>query len=190
VTGTAGLPVDITGGPTIDPTLNVKETLAAAVSRVDDMAELRAHYTERIAELRAEHLKEMTRVHAEHDRQIHEAEQENRDRIREIDVAAQETEVRRNMAALEALSRQIAQDKETLRAALDATAETLAKSTAEATGAQAVRIAALEKTSYEGAGKSGGATAMWGYVVAGITLAVLILGALGGIVALVVKFAK
>ena len=74
--------------------------------------------------------------------------------IREVDVSAVKTEADRSLLAIQALAAVTASNAETLRNALTTTAQTIAKQTSDTVSQITERIAALEKSSYEGAGKS------------------------------------
>ncbi len=206
----AGLGVDAQGGPVIDPTENVLTLVEAAVSRLDD---LRASESRRIDDLReakekfhdseVEHLRTMATLRAEHARDINEKESRRLDAIRQVDVLAVSTAADRAAAAISALAATTAANAENLRNALTTTATTIAKQTADTVTAITERLAALEKSSYEGkgrqglsdpmlselvsemkslresrasgSGKSEGIGASWGFVVAAAVLVVALL---------------
>lgn len=142
--------VDIQGNPAFDPSANVIALTEAANKRQDDLR--RAHrrfvamqmsYIEKIGELRAAHTKEMM---------VGEAERLNS--IRQVDVTAVKTEADRALAAIQVLATQTQTNAENLRNALTSTAATIAKQTSDTVAQLIERIAALEKSSYEGKGKS------------------------------------
>lgn len=173
MTDRAGLAVDAGGGPTIDPSENVKALNEAGLKRQDDLREMHNRYieaeirrleetvrrVERIADLRADHARDVSLIHQSHDREIHKMEQEKLAAFRASDDAARLTEANRGLAAIEVLARTTQSTADNLRSALEAT-----------TATRDQRIAALEKSSYEGAGKGTGAKNTVTYVVLAVGL--------------------
>jgi hypothetical protein len=162
---------DASGGPTSDPTRNVLELVSAAVLRIDDMADLRARLVaaqletvSTSARLRSKFLSRTQKLHQRHDREIHKAEQMRLDAVRGIDVAASKTESDRALQAINTLAATNKTDAENLRNALNNTAQTMAKQVSDVADALqkqtassftelSTRVAALEKSQYEGQGK-------------------------------------
>jgi len=106
----SGLGVDSSGGPVIDPTENVKEGLAAAVRRLDDLAERDREHNKQIRELERAHSKEiltlqMDRIQA----------------VRQIDVGAVQTASTAAEGRAAALATQVAAAAEAMRATAEAT---------------------------------------------------------------------
>lgn len=147
----AGIGVDASGGAVVDPTANVIALNEAGLKRQDDLRTA----AERFMEAASAHLKEMAGLRAEYSKDIRELESRRLDAIRQVDVTAVKTEADRALAAIQTLAAQTATNAENLRNALTATAATIAKQTSDTVGQLIERIAALEKSSYEGAGKSG-----------------------------------
>jgi hypothetical protein len=151
-----GKGVDASGGPVIDPTQNVKDLSEAANRRQDDLREandkLHASEIKRL-DAEASHLKEIAVIREQHAKEIRAAETERLNSIRQVDVTAVRTEADRALAAIQTLAATTATNAENLRNALNATAATIAKSTSDTVSQITERIAALEKSSYEGVGK-------------------------------------
>jgi len=174
----SGLGVDAWGGPVVDPTENVISLTQAESKRQDDLrtaerrwitAKLKSVSAQ--ARLRAQHAKE---VH-NYVKEIAEKESKRIDAVRAVDVLAAQTESARSLSALATLAAQTTTMAETLRAAVAQTAVTLATSTAQIINPIIERIASLEKSSYEGSGKSSGVGASWQTLVGGVGLVAALL---------------
>lgn len=135
--------------PYVDPTENVKTLVAASVRRADDLRIADQKYVD--AELR--HLNEMVALRASHGREINALESNRLNAIRQVDVLAVNTAADRAAQAIQALAATTATNAETLRNALNTTATTIANQTAATVSAITERLAALEKSMYEGKGK-------------------------------------
>lgn len=146
----AGPSVDVSGTPVIDPTENVIALVEAAHKRQDD---LRVE-TNRRVDAEVNHLRLTVELQARHEKEIRDLESRRLDAIRQVDVTAVKTEADRALAAIQALAVTTAANAENLRTALQNTAQTIAKQTSDTVQQITERIAALEKSSYEGAGKS------------------------------------
>lgn len=148
--GNQGPATDRKNEPVMDPTENVMKLVEAANRRQDD---LRHETTVRIdSELR--HLKDMAELRAAHSKEMRAAEADRLNSIRQVDVTAVKTEADRALAAIQTLAATTATNAENLRNALTNTATTIAKQTADTVQQITERIAALEKSNYEGQGKS------------------------------------
>jgi hypothetical protein len=189
-TGQTGMGVDKQGNPVADPTANVLALVEAADKRQDD---LRRAESRRVDEQMA--------LRAEHGRQLREAEAKRIDAIRAVDVSAVSVDRERAAAAASVLANQVATSAETLRALVATTAAAQATQSAQQFAQLSERIASLEKSAYEGAGKGlatdplmaqmmadvkamrgtagGGMTAMLGWIVSAVVIA-------GGLVSLVI----
>jgi hypothetical protein len=167
-----GLGVDSKGGAVIDPTANVLQLVEAAISRQDDLRDS----FEKLVQAKLEHLKDVGNLRAEFSKEIRYLETERVNAVRQVDVSAVKTESERALIAIQTLAAQTATD-----------AQAIAKQTAEDRRQLMEQIAALQKSSYEGAGKGSGLNAMWGYVAGGIGLILSILSAFGIIMSLRVK---
>lgn len=80
--------VDASGQAVIDPTKNVETAVEREVTRIDDMADLRAMFTERIADLRSGHTEQLAVLRADHAEKMQVKEAERLDAIRAVDAAA------------------------------------------------------------------------------------------------------
>lgn len=136
--------------PVIDPTENVIALTEAANRRQDD---LRAA-SERFQAAQIAHLNATMQLRGDHAKEIRRLETERVNAIRQVDVTAVKTEADRALAAIQTLAATTATNADNLRTALTNTATTIAKQTADTVGEITTRIAALEKSSYEGLGKS------------------------------------
>jgi len=142
------------GVGTVDPTSNVRELVAAETKRQDDLrvaSERRQDELRQASELRLDEVAEIRAIHA---RELNEAETKRIDAIRAVDVAAVSIAAERTSASATVLANQVAQSAETLRALVATTAAASASATAASFGQLSDRITLLERTSYEGSGKS------------------------------------
>jgi hypothetical protein len=133
----------------LDPTVNVIAMLKAAEERQDELLEGHKNFND----AQIQYLKDMADLRSEHSTTVHRLESERLKAVRDVDVASVKTEADRAQAAIEALAKITTSNAETLRAALNNTATTIATQTSETINRIVERIAALEKSSYEGAGK-------------------------------------
>ena len=164
-----GLAVDASGGIAFDPSANVIALNEAAVARIDDLREANSRLLEaEIRALRAEnqHLKETAGLRAEHSKEIREIESNRLNAIRQVDVLAGNTAADRALVAIQTLAVTTESNANNLRNALTSTATTIAAQTANSQGAIIERIAALEKSSYEGTGKARVADPMMAELIA------------------------
>jgi hypothetical protein len=99
------------------------------------------------------HLQEQILLQAKHFEKIHELDMNRLNAIRTVDVQQIKTDADRSQTAITALATITASNAETLRNTLTNTASTIATQTATIVSQITERIATLEKTSYEGAGK-------------------------------------
>jgi hypothetical protein len=169
------------GGPVIDPTKNVLDLTNAANKRQDDLREMYNRFieasirrldetvrrVEQIADLRAQHAHDVSMIHQAHDREIHKMEQDKLAAFRASDEMARITEANRSLAAIQVVER-----------TLNSTATALASQNAENNVEVNRRLAALEKSSYEGAGKGTGAKNTVTYVVlaVGMVMSLITIG--------------
>lgn len=158
----SGIPVDSTGGPTVDPTKNVLDLVEASIKRIDDMAvltgllvEARLKVVEETAKLRAEHNAEIDRLRAEHQSVQDDKESRRLDSVRQVDQMAVRNESDRSALAITALASSAAVTAETLRSAVNTSAANLATQLDRTVSAITERIASLEKSSYQGIGRAG-----------------------------------
>jgi hypothetical protein len=146
---TFGKAVDAVGVPVIDPTRNVQDLSEASNKRQDDLRDAQNKYME--AEIR--HLKDLGSLRAEHQKELSAKESQRLDSIRQVDQLAVTTAATRTLDAVQALAVTTTANADNLRNAQAAMAATIASQTATQVGAITERLAALEKSSYEGAGK-------------------------------------
>lgn len=149
--GEPGIGVDARGGAVIDPTKNVDALVRAAIDRVDDVA------VERMKRIDAElkHLETIGNLRAEHANVIRNLDSDRLEKIRQVDVVASQIAYDRSQLAIQALATTAATTADTLRNAVTATAATLATQLTSIVAPLTDRVANLEKSSYEGKGRSG-----------------------------------
>lgn len=147
--GVTGRAVDSHGQTAVDPTENVIALTEAGHKRQDDLRIAQDKYTE----ARLKHVEDVGKLRAEHFKEMRRTEADRLNAIRQVDVTAVRTEADRALQAIQALAATTAINAETLRTALTNTAATIAKQTSDTVGQLIERIAALEKSSYEGVGK-------------------------------------
>lgn len=127
------------GGSGTDPTENVRELVIATERRLDDLRVEAEH----LSAVKHQHSRELIGMHADHAKELREAETKRLDAIRAVDVAAASV-----------IANQVSTSAETLRSLVSTTATTLATQAAATFNQLSDRIAQLERTSYEGSGKS------------------------------------
>lgn len=143
-----------------DPTENVKALTAAANVRQDDLRAAHKELVENqitalreVLAIRSEYARDISNLRDMHIKEMRNAEAERLDSIRQVDVTAVRTEATRSLEAIQTLATTSARDAETLRNALVNTAATIASQTADTVKQIVERIAALERSNYEGVGK-------------------------------------
>jgi len=147
--GSLGPSVDRFGVDVIDPTANVIALNEAAQQRQDDLRDL----NDRRIDAALRHIEAIVALRADHMREINLLESNRLNAIRQVDVLAVSTAADRAQAAIQTLAVTTANNAENLRNALASTANTIAAQTAATVASMTERIAALEKSSYEGKGK-------------------------------------
>jgi len=151
-----GIAVDGRGGAVIDPTKNVLDLVDGSIRRIDDMAQLRVELVnEKIVRLEALVLssEKIVSLRAVHQEAMDALESKRLDSTRQYDQLAVQTAASRSDAAITALATTAATTAETLRNAVNTSAINLATQLDRTVTAITERIAALEKSSYVGAGK-------------------------------------
>jgi hypothetical protein len=169
--GGGGLPVDFTGGPTVDPTENVKDLSEALSQRQDDLRTLTRELfdtqigqVKEIGQLRAEHQRHMDAQRDEHARQMLAAESARLNSIRQVDREEVAKTAVTNQTATTALASQTSILAETLRTQVSTVAGAAeARASAVATAGEnrlnqfsadvIKRLSALELSFSEGRGK-------------------------------------
>lgn len=162
-----GVGVDSRGNAALDPTLNVKEQLAAAMKRQDDMRDLTNQYIKaildgeiKIATLRADHAKEVRALESErqqqradHAKEVRLLEADRLKAIREVDVQNTAITAAQQLAAVQTLAATATSTADTTRANLATTAIAIQTQTDRIVAGIVDRIAVLEKSSYTGLGR-------------------------------------
>lgn len=162
-------PTAIEGSGPIDPTKNVLDLVHAEVKRQDDLTGLNDKLTqskidnlqeqikngEEVTSLKAQHNADMIKLRGETQELIDEKESKRLDAVRAVDQLAVKTESERSATAIQALAKSQEVAADTLRNAVIESAKTLATQNERANSAIIERIAALEKSSYTGIGRSG-----------------------------------
>jgi hypothetical protein len=114
------------------------------------------------------------KLRSEYAIQLSIAEAKRIDAIRAVDVNAVAVANERASASALVLAGQVSASAETLRTLVAATAATVAQQLAAISSAINDRISALEKSQYEGSGKTTGGKDVWGYIAAGIAAIIAI----------------
>lgn len=171
--------VDAGGGPVIDPTENVIALTEAANKRQDDLRQLNNQRIDATIQVLAEKMagldKSLTEkveglekrliLRAEHSQDVRKLETERVNAIRQVDVLAQNTAAERALVAIQTLAQQTTAERETLRNLVTTSAATLATQNAQDLARINEAISALQKSSYEGAGKQAVADPMMAEMV-------------------------
>ena len=162
-----GIPVDATGGPTIDPTKNVLDLVHAAVKRLDDLHENDTVWSEKLRnsetlrqdqhiewlresamQLRAaesHRVDEVLKLHSEFTSRLSDAERDRINAIRAVDVGAVAVAAQRSSDQANVLANQVAASAETLRSLVATTATTAANTAAQIAAQFTDRLASTEK---------------------------------------------
>lgn len=148
--GTRGIAVDYYGGPTIDPTENVKDLSRALSARQDDLREINNQYLlQRIIAV-----EDVARIRAEHARELNDLEANRRDNIRQVDIQNAMRGEERAGEAIKTLAVQTASIAETSRTAAANSASQIATQLTSLFAESNKRISALELSLSEGKGKA------------------------------------
>jgi len=145
------LPVDAQGGPTIDPTENVKALSESQAKRNDDLREI----NNQLLDTKIAAIKELAQLRADHAREIRILETDRLEKIRQVDVSNTAITAAQQLAAIQTLAATAASNADALRTAVATTATTIQNQTDRVVGGIVDRIAVLEKSSYTGAGRAG-----------------------------------
>jgi hypothetical protein len=170
-----GVGVDSTGGPVIDPTQNVLDLVQAANLRQDDLRQLNDRRIDaeiRVLATAVEGIETRMILRAKHAKEIRDSETRRLDAIRQVDVLAVGRTAEQQLAAVQTLAATTTSAAETIRASVTSTATALATQLANTVSGLTERISALEKSSYEGAGKGVGTTKLIGFIFGGCSLAI------------------
>jgi len=134
----SGLPVDSSGGPTIDPTANVIALVRAEKERSDDLREWEIKYFDAVTG----HLKEIACLRAEHSKELRANDIERNSNIRQVDITNASNAAGQTQTAIQTL----AKTTEDIR-------KTLADAMANRDARTDEKIGALERSSSLGEGK-------------------------------------
>jgi len=149
------------GGPLVDPSENVKALNQAEAKRQDD---LRAAAS-LLADVKIQHMQDMGALRAAHAETLRVSDLDRLDKTRQVDVLAGTASASALATAVQTLANTSDRNAETLRNLVNATAQTMAKQTSDQAAVLSAqtdslvkdinaRIADLQKSSYQGAGKS------------------------------------
>ena len=149
-----GIGVDASGGPVIDPTANVISLFEAGVKRLDDLRSAETKRQDDMRDLSAEHTKEMHVLARGFEEKLRDAEAKRIDAIRAVDVNAVAVASSRASDQASVLASQVQTSSDALRSLVASTAATLATQQTAALAEITKRLSELERTKYEGAGRS------------------------------------
>jgi hypothetical protein len=202
----------------IDPTANVLSLVEAAVTRLNDVAVLRAE----LADVKAQRIEDLSAQNERHSREIRALDADRLEKVRLVDQLNANQLAQQIRSAVDTLATTTQATAETLRNQAQATAQAVAAQTERIVNPIIERIAALERASYTGqgrqavsdpqmerlaalveklattqttsTGKSAGQSSLWVFIVGGVgllmTMGSLALAALGAVVGVVMYFAK
>jgi len=158
--GKAGMGVDASGGPVIDPTENVIALNDAANRRQDDLREAERRlttaeqgHTRELASVREGHQNDIAAIREQHSREMRQSESARVDANRATDLAAVGTAAAQALAAIQALAATATTTADTLRNTVAATALTAENRQVAFATDQNKRLSALELSMSEGKGK-------------------------------------
>lgn len=153
-----------------DPTYNVSELVNAAVQRLDDLSKMQMECTKEVIGLN----KEILNLHVTYGEKLSVAESKRIDAIRAVDVAAVAIASEKANQQATVLANQLTASADTLRNLVATTATTVNEQFRAVTSQLMDKIALLERSQYEGKGKTSGMEKLWGWLVAGILAAITI----------------
>ena len=208
----SGIGIDATGGPTIDPTENVKALVAAEKQRSDDLRQAEKERIRDTQEWQVRYFdsmltasKEISAMRAAHQSELRANDIERNSNIRQVDITNADSAAAATQIAIKALAEGVESTRATLAEAqsqlaarVDERLGALERSASLGEGKQRVsdpaidsRLAALSdqverlaRLQAAGTGKSEGSVAMWGYVAAGVGFVI----ALGALYSMVKRF--
>jgi hypothetical protein len=148
-------------GEVIDPTKNVLDLVEAAVKRLDDLRtaegrviEARLAHHKELADVRAQYARDFGILKSAHSTELRVAEQNRIDAIRAVDVNAVSVASSRAAEQAQVLANQVQVSADALRTLVATTASTAAAAQQAALAEISKRLSELERTKYEGAGRS------------------------------------
>lgn len=177
----AGLGVDFSGGPVVDPTENVKALSEALSQRQDDLRDLTDKLTdEKIKRMEREyiHQEKVSVLRAEFNKEIREMDAARQISVRQVDILnASATELRAG-EAIKTLASQTAAIAETGRIAVANTATTMAQQLTNLFAESNKRVSALELSAGQIVGKGVGVQTSMGTItfIIGLVLGLIAIG--------------
>lgn len=196
-----GIPIDASGGPTVDPTRNVLDLVGAAITRVDDLMD--AHYElmeswnrrqDDLRNMEMASLREMAALRAQHAKELSEKETQRLDAIRQVDVGAVGKASEVQAAAAATLATQVATSAETLRTTVNASAAAAANSLAQTVEPILAAVESLRQAQYQQQGQAAqrqesraGSTSTNSFVAYLLFGAFGLLVGIGGLIVAIVK---
>lgn len=211
-----GIGVDAGGGAVVDPTENVKALALASADRQDDLRDLNDRRIDaeiRVLAVKVECMEEMANLRADFAEKLSRAESGRLDSIRQVDREEVAKTAMQANTAIDRLATAATTTAETLRNQVATTAQAQADSFSNSMGEVNKRLSQLELTSSEGKGKqtatdpvmvelvaevkalrtsganktgeSAGAKSLWTYIAVGVGLLVTLFMAaitVGGVI--------
>lgn len=147
-----GIPVDASGGATIDPTKNVLDLVNASNKRIDDIAALSA----RLVDEKIRRVEDLAQLRSEHSNDIRRLESDRLDKIRSVDVANAAATAAQLLSAVTTLATTQQATAETLRNQVSSTASAVASQTERVINPIIERLSLLERATAATSGKSEG----------------------------------
>jgi hypothetical protein len=144
----------------VDPTANVLSLVEAAVKRLDDIANIREKYDDKVEDIRAKlriaeiiRIEETTKISLDYMEKLSEAEAKRIDSIRLVDVSNIAIANERAVQQAQVLAHELSESRETLRTLIISSSSTAAAQLETAVKALTSRILVLEQSAYTGAGR-------------------------------------
>ncbi len=134
-----------------DPTENVKALSEALSQRQDDLRDLNNKYLD----ARLDAMEATAVLRAAHSQEIRHLEADRLEKIRMVDVSNTAIAAAQQLAGINTLATTVASKDEAVRSNLGTTASAIQAQTDRIVGGITERLAALEKSSYTGAGRAG-----------------------------------
>lgn len=161
-----GVAIDRSGGPVVDPTLNVIALVKSEAQRLDESREaLASRFTIEIG-----HLKDVAHLRAEHARELATRERERLDATRQFDVQAVTVATGKADAAIAALAATTAAMAETLRTSQDARAKALSDTLATTVAGFNDHFGKIDARLAEIQGKGAGLSSGWAILLSAVGL--------------------
>ena len=142
--------IETFGGPTVDPTANVRELNAASARRADDLAAAQKELFKEIADS----IRREMELRAEHQALIRILDADRLEKIRMVDQANAAATAAQLLSAVQTLAATASATAETLRNQVAATAAAVAGQTERVVGPIIERLSVLEKSQAVGQGRA------------------------------------